>query len=267
VRNRNVKFKVSNPKLRLLVFSFQLLAILGLPGCVVRDTVALLMPERGASYEQVAAGYQQTELKTSGAADVLGVINIPEFELLSQSKSVVASLGQKKKGYKTWLKMVAFNEDELTAQRKYFFIVDERPKSIFVEPWENLSFDCEMVLEPDVLDEPYADDNARQIAVLRRVLENVRKDADEVSPDNKTIGICGMLINQALQAVLVKLDSSPALAAGLSASAGFKFEHTSFDKGRIKMAVADDIVTVEMRLGSLAKRKVSLPEKVFKGWP
>ena len=232
-------------------------ALMFLCGCNVLEFVR---PEGPPFYEQISESYYRTELKTSSSADVLAMINIPEYELLSQSKSVVASLGQKKKGRKIWLKMVAFDENELTVQRKYLLIVDERPKFLFVEPWESLSFDCEMVLGSEVLDEPYADENARRIAILKQVLENVRVDVDELSSDNKMIDICGMLINQALKTVLVKLDSSPVLAAGLSDPAGFEFEHTSFDKGRIKMVVTDDIVTVQIRLGSLVKRKLDLSD-------
>jgi hypothetical protein len=55
--------------------------------------------------------------------------------LISQSKSIIAAVGQSKKGYKTWFDMVAFDESELTARRKYVYIADERPKQLFVEPW------------------------------------------------------------------------------------------------------------------------------------
>jgi hypothetical protein len=42
-----------------------------------------------------------------------------------------------------------------------------------------------------------------------------------------------------------------------------EFEHTSFDKGKIEMLVAGDIVTVKIKLGSFAKmRQVQRQEKV-----
>jgi hypothetical protein len=104
-------------------------------GCAVLEFVT---PEGSPSNEEISESYYQTELKKSDAADVLGTIHKPEYELLSQSKRVVASSGQKKKGYKTWFNMVAFDENGLTARRKYLFIVDERPKLLFVEPWEGL---------------------------------------------------------------------------------------------------------------------------------
>jgi len=268
-KTENLKRKAKGYSLKLktfefytMVLCFSLLLFSFLPGCSV---VEYLSPEEPPYKEQLSESYYRTKLKQSSSADVLAAIapappeGVPErtaadwgeTQLLSRSKSVIASSGQKKKGHEIWLNMVAFDENELAARRKYFFLVDERPKVLFVEPRENLSFDCEMVLEPDVLDEPYANDNAKRIAVLRRVLANVRRDVDEVAGDNKTAGICGMLINQALETVLVRLDSSPVSALKLSESEGLQFSHISFDKGKIRMALEDDIVTVRMRLGSL----------------
>lgn len=234
-------------------------------GCVTLDVVEFFRLEEPPDYEQISESYRRTELKTSSSADVLSVIHrFPECELISQSESVVASLGQKKRGYKTWLNMVVFEENVLTAQRKYLFIVDEKPKFLFVSPWTYVRFDCEMVLDSEVLDEPYADENTRRIAILKRVLENARSDIKELGRDNKMIVVCGMIINQGLETILVKLDASSAVAARLDEPAGVEFEHMSFDKGRIKMVVVDDIVTVEMKLGSIVKKRLSLPADVLK---
>jgi len=230
-----------------------LICCLGLCGCGVWDW-ELFKPEESAYDEQISKSYYQTKLKISNAADVLAVIHRPEYELLSQSKSVIASAGQKKRGYKTWFNMVAFDENELTAKRKYLFIVDERPDILFLEPKPNLSFDCEMVLDSNVLNRPYANENARRIAILRQSLENVRKDIDEVGQDNKMLATSGMLINQALETVLVELDRLPALASGLNRESGLEFNHINFDKGKIRMVVEGDVVTVKMRLGPLARK-------------
>ena len=263
MQSRSLKLKNSIFELWFLFFSFQLLVILSLCGCVAVDVAEFFTPAGPPDCNEAYEGYYKTELKTSNSADVLTMINLPEYELLSQSKSVVASVGQKKKGYKTWFKMVAFDENEMTARRKYFFVVDERPKALFVEPWEGVRFDSEVVLESEVLDEPYADENARRIAILRWVLENFRKDIDEVEQDNKTLAISGMLVNQAFEAVLVKLDSSPALATELSDEGGLGFEHISFDKGKIRMVIADDIVSIKIRLGSFTKKlKISFEEDI-----
>jgi hypothetical protein len=201
--------------------------------------------------KELSAGYRQTKLKESNSADVLAVIHKPKYETLSQSKSVVASLGQKKKGHKIWCNIVAFDENELTSKRKCFFVVDEKGKSWFLWPKRRLIFDIEMVVEKEVLDEPYANENARRIAILRQVLENILQDIDKVTPDNKMLGVCGTLINQTLSMVLQKLDESPVLASKLSDDDGFGFDHITLGKGNITMNVTDDIVEVNVKLGSL----------------
>ena len=233
-------------------------------GCVTLDIIELFRPEEPPDYEHIAQSYRQTQLKVSSSADILvtigtGADEFPEYEVLSQSKSVVGLLGQKKKGYKTWLKMVAFEENEMTAQRKYLFLVNEKPKALFVEPWAYVRFNCEMVLETDVLDEPYANENAKRIAILKKVRENAHNDVKELELDNKMITVCGAVINQGLETVLVKLEASPAQAAQLDNPDGIRFEHMSFDKGVIKMQLVEDIVTVDMRLGSIIKKRLALP--------
>jgi hypothetical protein len=246
------KSKVKNFAFNLLLFVFAC----GLYGCIARDTAVFLTPELPPYNDEVSRVYEQTKLKESTSADVLSQIHLPKYELLSQSKSVVASFGQKKKGLKRWFKMVAFDEDQLTAQRKYLFIEDERPKVLFIEPWEGLAFDCEQVLTPEVLGKPYANENARRIEILKWMLKSFRKDVGEVSEDNKELEVCGSLVNQAIETVLVKLDFAPALAVRLSEERGIQFEHINFDKGRIRMVIKDDIVIVKIELGSRVKKLI-----------
>jgi hypothetical protein len=215
-------------------------------GCsYIEPGVSSLLPP----YES-AATYNQIKLKGSTSADVLAAITRPD-ELLSQSKSIVASQGMKKKGRKLWLTMVAFDENEPTAKRKSFFVVDEKAESVlFFWPKRKLTFDSEMVLEAKVLGEPYANENARRIAILKQVLENSRRDVKEVAIDNKMIGICGGLINQTLTTVLQRLEESPVLASKLSNTEGFGFDHIIIGKGTIIMNVTEDVVTVTVRAGS-----------------
>jgi len=229
-------------------------------GCSV---VEFFKPEGPPANEQIYAIYRQTTLKQSTSADVLTLFGRPEYGLLSQSKSIIAQAGQKKKGYKSWFNMAAFDENSLIANRKYAFIADERPRQLFVEPWEGVDFDCRMVLPKEVLDEPYANENARRIAILKQVGADTRKDTKEVGADNAVIARCGMIIGQAIDILAVKLDDSPALAARLSEQNGLEFEEMSFNKGRLRLVVEDDVVTVKMRLGSFAKKwKVSFEKPV-----
>lgn len=225
----------------------------------------IISNQNGPPYDaNLSDSYNKINLKESGAFNVLPTIHKPEYELLSQSRSVVASSGQSKKGYKTWFNMVAFDENKLTAKRKYFFLVDEkvkrlpgRPKSFLTEPKQGLMFDSQMVLETAALNKLYASENSRQIEILRQVLKNLRRDIaelgegmDELGSDNKNLTVSGLLINQVFGAILYTLDNSPAQAAILSEESGAEFNHISFGKGKIRMLAEDDIVTVKIRLGA-----------------
>ena len=216
-------------------------------GCSVPDQADFASP----GDKELSTAYRETKLKESTSADVLVAIAKPEQGLLSQSKSVIASQGINKKGYKLWFNMVAFDENETTARRKSFFVVDEKAESLLIWPKRRLAFKTEMVLEPKVLNEPYANEDARQIAILKQVAEDMRQDVAEVAVDNKKISICGMLINQTLGTVLQRLEESPAMASRLNdPNNGFKFDHMTLGKGKIVMDVNDDIVKVKVRSGS-----------------
>jgi rubredoxin len=260
MKMRLAKTNVKGKSLRVkncTIYFFISVFLCGFCGCSLwGDFVGFFKPEGSPSDEEIFSSYSLTELKKSSAADVLTVLHRPEYELLSQSKSVVASAGEKKKGYKSWLNMVAFNEDEMTAMRKYLLIVNERPKVLFTEPWEGLGFDCEIVLEREILDKPYSNENARRIEILRKVQENAHSDIEELSTDNEIISVSGMLINQGLETVLVKLDVSPALAAKLDKKDAVEFDHLSFNKGKIQMVIVDDVARVKMRLGSFIKKTI-----------
>lgn len=242
MQNQNLKHKILNSGLCLLVFT--------LCGCAVVDYVK---PEGPPSEEQLTQSYYTTRLNVKTSADVLAIIHIPQYELLSQSKSVIASSGQKKKGHKIWLKMVAFDENDPTAKRKYFFVVDEKPKSFWVQPKRRLRFDTKMTLDAEIFDEPYANENARRIAILRQALKNARKDIDEVGAQDKNLVTCGMLISQTLETILVKLDSSPVLASKLSNPKGLDFDHITLGAGIIWMNIVEDTVNIRIRVNSFVR--------------
>jgi len=268
-RCRTKSSKIARRTSSILTCCFAVL-LLGtlLVGCATVPPQAGTQPQR-LSYEQrLAAPYDQTEIKKSITLDVLPKIQRtqeelgPHFagtELLSHSESLVASLGQSKDGYKTWFNMVAFHEYRLNVIRKYFFLVQDKAGSFQTRSKQGLRFDCEMVLEQQVFDKPYPAESARQIAILRHVLDNLRKDIDELGTeidapgqDNKMLGVCGMLINQTFETILLELDSSPVLAAKLGEAGGVEFDHLNFDKSRVQMVIRDDTVAVKIRLGAFA---------------
>ena len=244
--------------LRLFVFSFVLLIIVGLCGC---ESVGYFAPEGPPIDRELYASYDLVNLRITSSAEALATIHRPEYELLSQSKSVVASLGQKKDGYKTWFSMVSFGEQEVTARRKYLLIVDEKAKVLLADPRTSLRFYCSLVLERELLEKPYANDNARRIAIVKDVLDKFITDTGEVTSDNKLFLSSGALIKQALAGVLVRLGDSPGSASRLTDPDGLDFSHINLDRGKIRMVFANDVVSAEIVAGSpLAKWRISLED-------
>ena len=247
------------------------------------------------SYQaKLSVPYDQINIKQSVIHDAVPKIqrlqdepgqSFADTELISHSENVVISLGQSKDGYKTWFNMVTFQERELNAIRKYFFIVDDKTTGFQLWLSRGLRFDCEMVLEKEILAGPGKAENARRIAILRNVLDLLHKDIGELNDDidapdqeNKMLDICRMLIKQTFEVILRELDSSPVLATRLSKVGGVEFNHINFDKGKIQMVFRGDIVMVKIRLGAFAhmieseksqpkkpkKERVRKPSSVFR---
>ncbi len=243
-------------KKSLLALAFVLIA-LNLAGCIFTtptDVFFFVKKDTTPTNVDIVSGYYGVDLRLSSSADVLDEMYMPEYELLSQSKNVIAVAGQKKKDYKLWLKMAAFDENKPMAQRKYLFIEDEKPKTLFAEPRASVFFECSMVLEKEMLNKPYNSESAKLLDILKNVQENTQKDLAQVSEDNNIIQVCGGMANQALEAAVVKLQSSPAEIAKINTASGVKFSHLSLDEGVIRMGVEYDIVTVKIKLGSLVKK-------------
>jgi hypothetical protein len=221
-----------------------------LSGCWLLDVKDFLTPEGPPKLKEIAKTYYLTELRRSTAADVLPLIYMPECSLLSQSTSVLAAQGEKKRGYKLWFTMVSFDENDLLAKRKYLMVADEKPKVVLSSPWAGMRFDGRLVLEGEVLEEPYADENARRVAMLKFAREAIHDDIAEVKQDNKAYEVCGSVVNQSIEAVLTMLDESPAIAAKLSDEDGLDFVQQSFDRGKIGMTSDERTMTIKILTGS-----------------
>lgn len=242
-------------KKSLLTLSLTLIAF-NLAACSTTPTDVFYFVKKDTTptNADIISGYYGTGLRLSNAADVLDEMFMPEYELLSQSKNVIAVTGQKKKDYKQWLKMAAFDENEPMAQRKYLFIVDEKPKTLFARPRANAFFECSMVIDKQMINKPYSNPSARLLEILEKVQENTQNDLAQVSEDNKIAQVCGGMANQALDGAIAKLQSSPAEIAKINTVSGVKFSHLSLDEGIIQMGVEYDIVTVKIKLGSYVKK-------------
>ena len=176
-------------------------------------------------------------------------------ELLSQTKDVIATQGQQKDTQKIWFNIIGFSEEDLTADAKYLFLVDEHPKTYSIGWKPQLYFDCQVVVDAKTLSQPYSDENAKKIAILKFVREKFAKDAQDVNSDNKQLLVTSAMIKQAFTNAVTSLNSSPAEAANLSTPKGMGFEHISMDKGRIQLLLTDDLAAVKLRLGYIADVK------------
>lgn len=199
--------------------------------------------------EKVFNRYYLTLLKFSSSADILGIIQQGEGELISQSESVVASWGKELDNSILWFNMVAFDEEDLMARRKYAFFINEKVKGFSVVPAKKLRFDTEMVLDAEVVEEPYANENQKRIAILRVVLDNFNTDIIEITADSQILKSSSMLVKQVLNTILVKLDQSPALAARLNGLKGMSFDHITLGDAKIRMLIEGDIVKVKIKVG------------------
>ena len=265
MRATELKARSVETQKRSFAFHFFILVFLcWFCGCSMIPTQGRMRSKSLLYDKELSAVYDQTTVKKSLTLDVLPKIEGLKDELISQSESVVASLGQSKSGYKTWFTMVAFHEYELSVVRKYFFVVDE---GIEIRSKRGLRFDCEVLPTKEELDNIRAAKGVKQIALLRGILDNLRKDAaelgggtDAAGQDNQTLNIGVMLIKQVFETIFLKLDSFPVLAPKISDPDGVEFNHLNFGKGKIQVTTRDNIVVVKIRLGALLRTFEELEE-------
>jgi hypothetical protein len=246
-------------KTTVLFLSLMILSSLCLTGCV---NVPL------GVYEGVFDRYYATTLKVSNSADVLVTLEQdPETELLSQSESVVAAWG--KQGHKDrthWFNMVAFDEEAMTAVRKYGFILEETTKGINRTPRPGLRFDGELVMGADILDAAYANNNDKQIAVLKAVQDAFNLDAAELTFDSKVLQSSVMMVQQAINNALYKLNQSPGYAAHLTRPEGMAFEHMNLGESYMRLLIEGDIVKIKIKAGKAWFKKYWI-DKPFETQP
>lgn len=209
---------------------------------------------------EVFGRYYLTTLRFSTSADILSVIADNEKELLSQSQSVVASYGQKKDAAELWFNMVAFDEDKLTAVRKYAFLVDESTRPYVMARQRKLRFDARVMVGAKILAEPFDNENARNIAILNDVSSKFSDDIGQLTFDSADLKSAAILMKHVFNTVLRKLDDSPASAVRLAGAAGMEFEHMNLGKGHIRMVRHNDMVSVKIKIGQAAKGFENQPD-------
>jgi len=234
-----------------LLFGIIVASVLFYAGCGVEEPLERVQPEPKPYTKQLPEAYDKIQLNRSTSADVLEIIKQYKQELVSQSESIVASYGEKKKTYQFWLTMVAFDEEDFTVTRKYFLTVDEKPWHIGAEG-QKLRFDTEEILDEEILSEAYTSENQKRIAILKKVQGNMRDDISQIREESKIPDTAGMMINQTLEGILYALNQSPALAEKLDQPEGLEFDHPTMGKGRVGMKLEDEnVVKVRIRIGRL----------------
>ncbi len=234
-----------------LLFGIIVPAILFYGGCgIITEPLERVEPEPKPYTSQLPRAYNKVQLNKSTSVDVLEAIKQYKQEFVSQSESVIASYGEKKGTSQFWLTMVAFEEEQFTATRKYFLAVDEKPWHIAAEG-QKLRFDAEEIIDEETLSEAYTSENQKRIAILKKVLENCRDDVKQIRQDSRIPDTGGMMIKQTLERILYVLEQSPALAEKLDQPNGLDFDHPTMGKGRAGMRLEDKVVKVKIRIGRL----------------
>ena len=228
-----------------------LTAVLALSGCSPLEM-----------YEPVFDRYHSTTLKLSTSADVLAMVQEPETELLSQSESVVAAWGVEGKKDRThWFNMVAFDEEQMNAVRKYGFILEERHWWWNSPPAPALRLDAEMVMDTEVLEAAYAGNNEKHIEIFKAAKEAFSADALELTFESRSFRNSTDMVKQALKSVLLNLDRSPAYAIKLPLVEGMAFDHPTLGESYIRMLVEGDTVKIKIKCGKAWFKKEPFEEQ------
>lgn len=239
-----------------------------LSGCGARG---YLPPDR-LPYAKLVFPYENTQLKVSTTLDVLNAAKSPAYQfrkedraedlLLTQSDTAVAFSGRSRDQRRWWVTMIVFDEYRLTAARKYFFLVDEKAETapmdsriILIPARKGLVFDCQFVVDPEILTTPYATEDAQKVAMVRRLSEQFQKDVAALIGGTETpargsdlIPTAAMMMRQTFTGLLIELQKSPGLAQELSSPRGMEFPHISMNKGRIRLLAQEDVATMTLRV-------------------
>jgi len=223
------------------------------------------------SATRLATPYRQTRLMGSNTLDVLALTESPEYQftpeaidmqLLSQSDRIVALSGRTADKLKTWVNLIAFDERRMAASRKYFFYSDENAANGAIDATlhlldrrKGLYFDAQLVLDKSIRSTPYATEEARQTAIVRWLAGRFQQDVRDLTHNedqsvhaDELVTLAGWMMNQTFEGVLTALRRSPGLARNLTDARGAPFDHVSLDRGRIRVVVVNDVVTVKVRV-------------------
>jgi hypothetical protein len=214
-------------------------------GCGIEEPLERVTPERKPYTKTLPAAYHQIKVKQSTSAEVLAAIKQNKTEMVTQSKSVIVSWGEKKNTSQFWITMAAFNEEDFKVSRKYFLAIDEKAWHLGAKG-QKLRFDSNMTMDEAILSEPYPGENEKRIAIFKKVMENTRNDFAQVKQDNRVLNTGAMMLNQTMERILYVLKESPTLASQFDDPNGFSFDHPTLGKSRVGMTLNGDIVKIKI---------------------
>ena len=207
--------------------------------------------------------YYMTNIGQSTSADIINALGPVDQELMSQSESVIATWTEEDlHGYLYWFNMVAFHEEELTAVRKYCLLVDEKARRgieqvLTRQDWlrhQNLRFEAELLLDDEIANAAYANENEKRIAILKEIVAKFTDDSEQVTADSRVLYSSAMMVKVMMRDLLYELERSPAKAAWLDDLSGLEFDHLTLNRARARMLVDKcNIVKLKVKIGSNIK--------------
>lgn len=239
-------------------------------GCSSIPNPKNMIPPGKLPYQDIAATYHSTSLKRSSTLDVIRTLQTNQGllhgdhvrrELINQTDTLVASSGQSDDQRKNWFTLFSFDEQSMTANRKYFMCLDEKtlvtptePHKPLYWPRKTLVFNSQMVVT-DFMDQAFETEQARNIAMLEHIAKSLRHDITyfngstrDSANGNHIMTNIGLYMNTVFQQALIELNRSPYLANNLSHE-GLIFDHMTLNKGRVQMILQGDILVSRIEMG------------------
>lgn len=192
--------------------------------------------------------YDKTVLKQSTSADVLSYIQDTKTEHLSQSESVLASWGNDWDSRTHWFNMAAFDEEQLTATRKYVF-TQEDYRGPNTKPRSILRLDASAVIDSQTLNAAYPTQNQKSVEILKKLRTSFLDDSKSVDFESQKLQSSSMMAAQTFNILLTMLTQSPAMAEDLTKPEGLEFNHMIHGTSRARMLIEGDIVKLKIKAG------------------
>jgi hypothetical protein len=220
-------------------------------------------PPESPTALQLLATFKATELGTSTSGDVLSSmsdLSFPGIEVISTSQNAVSISGPQDLADRTWMTLISFGDDTLTANGKYFFYINDKPRGFFHHKVTNARMDVEKVITPEVLTANYADEEQMHLAIIRDVLKGFTAASGSVKTQDRRVRSCAMAATELLGERITEYKASGASMGPITGLTGLAFDTPELGSGRIKMVISGNIVKLKMVCGPVASDFSLMPE-------